>query len=186
MHCFKHRRDTVCDICFNWKFAKKKFKFFEEALAISQLIKKWHLTQDEVAIKLGKAQSTIANKLRLLKFSDEQKVKILTNNLTERHARALLKLNTKEEVDDVIDVIVEKKLNVNQTENLIERIFSKKDKKKKNFIPIIKDIKIFYNTINSAVKTMRKAGVMANIQKTHEKGYINQNQMFHMKHYGLF
>ena len=99
-------------------------------------------------------------------------MKILTNNLTERHARALLKLNTKEEVDDVIDVIVEKKLNVNQTENLIERIFSKKDKKKKNFIPIIKDIKIFYNTINSAVKTMRKAGVMANIQKTHEKGYI--------------
>ncbi len=145
---------------------RKNLNFFEEALAISQLIKKWNFTQDEVSIKLGKAQSTIANKLRLLKFSDEQKVTILTNNLTERHARALLKLNSKEEVDEIINIVIEKKLNVNQTENLIEAYLSKKNKKKKTFIPIIKDIKIFFNTINNAVKTMRKAGVMANIQKT--------------------
>ena len=68
---------------------RKDLNFFEESLAISKLIKKWNMTQDEVATKLGKAQSTVANKLRLLKFTDEQKARILANNLTERHARAL-------------------------------------------------------------------------------------------------
>lgn len=149
---------------------RKNLNFFEEALAIDSLAKKWHLTQDEIALKLGKAQSTIANKLRLLKFSDEKKAKMLANNLTERHARALLKLSTEEEVNQMMDIIIEKKLNVSQTESLIENhLQNKTPKKKKNFIPIIKDVRIFYNTINSAIKTMRKAGVMAKVQKKEEK-----------------
>ena len=152
---------------------RKNLNFFEEALAISKLIKKWNLTQDEVAIKLGKAQSTIANKLRLLKFSDEQKATILTNNLTERHSRALLKISSDEKIDELLRIIVEKKLNVSQTEELVEKCLDNNVKKiKKTFIPIIKDVRIFYNTINKAVKTMRKAGVMAKVQKTEEEGYI--------------
>ena len=152
---------------------RKNLNFFEEALAISKLIKKWNLTQDEVAIKLGKAQSTVANKLRLLKFSDEQKATILTNNLTERHSRALLKISSDEKIDELLKIIVEKKLNVSQTEELVEKCLDNDVKKtKKTFIPIIKDVRIFYNTINKAVKTMRKAGVMAKVQKTEEEGYI--------------
>lgn len=152
---------------------RKNLNFFEEALAISKLIKKWNLTQDEVALKLGKAQSTVANKLRLLKFSDEQKAKILTNNLTERHARALLKLTDEKEVEEILNIVIEKKLNVNQTEVLVNQYIQKTNSnQKKKFIPIIKDIRIFYNTINGAIKTMRKAGVMAKIQKEEGDGYI--------------
>ena len=152
---------------------RKNLNFFEESLAISKLIEKWKLTQDEVAAKLGKAQSTIANKLRLLKFSNEQKAKILTNNLTERHARALLKLQTDEEINEILQIIINKKLNVNQTEDLIEEHLGKKPAKpKKKFIPIIKDVRIFFNTIDSAVKNMRKAGIMARVQKKEEENYI--------------
>lgn len=152
---------------------RKNLNFFEESLAISKLIEKWHLTQDEVAVKLGKAQSTVANKLRLLKFSDEQKAKILTNNLTERHARALLKLPTDAEIDEVLQIIINKKLNVNQTEELIDEHIEKKPAKpKKKFIPIIKDVRIFFNTIDSAVKNMRKSGIMARVQKKEEENYI--------------
>ena len=152
---------------------RKDLNFFEESLAISKLIKKWNMTQDEVATKLGKAQSTVANKLRLLKFTDEQKARILANNLTERHARALLRLPKEEEVDEFLKIIIEKKLNVSQTEKLIEEYFEKNTKKpKKTIIPIIKDIRIFYNTIHSAINTMKKAGIMAKIQKKEEKEYI--------------
>ena len=153
---------------------RKNLNFFEEALAIEKLIKKWKLTQDEVALKLGKAQSTVANKLRLLKFSDEQKAKILTNNLTERHARALLKISSEEKIEEVLKIIIEKKLNVSQTENLIKHILYEPNNtvKKKKIIPIIKDIRIFYNTIDGAIKTMRKAGVIARVQKEEEDGYI--------------
>ena len=152
---------------------RKNLNFFEEAFAISKLIKKWNLTQDEVALKLGKAQSTVANKLRLLKFSDEQKAKMLANNLTERHARALLKLSMEKDVDEALNIIIEKKLNVSQTENLVDQVINNvKKPSKKKIIPIIKDIRIFYNTINSAIKTMKKAGVNAKIQKQEEDGYI--------------
>ena len=131
---------------------RKNLNFFEEAFAISKLIKKWNLTQDEVSLKLGKAQSTIANKLRLLKFSDEQKAKILANNLTERHARALLKVSNEDELDKILNIVIEKKLNVSQTEVLVEQFLDgNKKSPKKKIIPIIKDIRIFYNTINNAI-----------------------------------
>ena len=152
---------------------RKNLNFFEESLAIDSLIKKWKLTQDEIALKLGKAQSTIANKLRLLKFSDEKKAKMLANNLTERHARALLKLPTEEDINQILDIVIEKKLNVSQTEDLIKKHLQKgTSTKKKKFIPIIKDIRIFYNTINSAVKTMRKAGVNVKLQKKEDKEFV--------------
>ena len=67
--------------------------FFEEAIAIKNLISEWNITQEEASERLGKAQSTLANKLRLLKLGSEEQQMILQNGLTERHARALLKIN---------------------------------------------------------------------------------------------
>ena len=151
---------------------RKNLNFFEEAIAISKLIKKWDMTQEEVAIKIGKAQSTVANKLRLLKFKDEHKIKILMANLTERHARALLKLPSYDDVDSILKIVISKKLNVAETESLVDNILFKKTKPKRKYIPIIKDVRIFFNTINGAIKTMRKAGVMAKLQKEEEDGYI--------------
>lgn len=151
---------------------RKNLNFFEEAIAISKIIDCWNITQQEVAQKLGKAQSTIANKLRILKFSSKQKQKILFANLTERHARALLKIPCVNDVDKVLDFVIDKKLNVEQTEAYIQKLFYEKKKSKPKIIPVIKDIRIFYNTINNAVKVMRKAGVRAKIQKEETSGYI--------------
>lgn len=151
---------------------RKNLNFFEEAIAISKIIDRWNITQQEVAQKLGKAQSTIANKLRILKFSSKQKQRILLANLTERHARALLKVPCGDDVDRVIDFVVEKKLNVEQTEDYIQKMFYEKKKNKPKIIPVIKDIRIFYNTINNAVKVMRKAGVQAKIQKEETGEYV--------------
>lgn len=151
---------------------RKDLNFFEEAIAISKIIDRCNVTQQEIARKLGKAQSTIANKLRILKFSSEQKKKILFANLTERHARALLKVPCEKDVDRVIDFVIEKKLNVEQTEDYIKKMFYEKKKSKPRIIPVIKDVRLFYNTINRAVKVMRKAGVMAKIQKEETNDYV--------------
>ena len=151
---------------------RKNLNFFEEAIAISKIIDCWNITQQEVAQRLGKAQSTIANKLRILKFSSKQKQRILLENLTERHARALLKVPYPEEIDRVIDVIVAKNLNVEQTEDYIKKMFYEKKKNKPKIIPVIKDVRIFYNTINNAVKVMQKAGVQAKVQKEETGEYV--------------
>ena len=146
---------------------RKDLNFFEEAVAIEQLIKKWNITQDEAATKLGKAQSTIANKLRLLKFNDNQKKLILENNLTERHARVLLRIKDGFKLEEIVKIIEEKKLNVSQTEKFVDEILKSKEKPeiKKTIIPIVKDFKIFFKTLDGAVKKIRKAGINAEIQK---------------------
>ncbi len=151
---------------------RKNLNFFEEAIAINKIIEKWKITQQEMAFKLGKAQSTIANKLRILKFSSDQKRRILIAGLTERHARALLKITKSSDIDKALDVIIDKKFNVEQTENYVKNFNNFNKRNRPRFIPVIKDIKIFYNTISNAVKIMRKAGVKAKIQKEESEGYV--------------
>ena len=99
---------------------RQNLSFFDEAAAIEKLINYYGMTQEDAAIKLGKAQSTIANKLRLLKLSDEERLVITRYNLTERHARALLKLGSPEDRLLIINRVVKGKLNVEKTEQIIE------------------------------------------------------------------
>lgn len=144
---------------------RKNLNFFEEAFAINKLIEKWQLTQSEVAAKLGKAQSTIANKLRILKFSGEQKRKILLAGLTERHARALLKIEEDKALDKVLNYVIENKLTVDRTEEYVNNFLKCGTDRKVKIIPVIKDVRIFTNTLNHAVKLMRKAGVNCKVKK---------------------
>ncbi|WP_035379292.1 nucleoid occlusion protein [Fervidicella metallireducens] len=104
---------------------REDLNFIEEAEGYSNLIKEHGFTQEELAEKIGKKQSTIANKLRILKLSENVKQNILKNNLTERHARALLKLSDEEIQLKIIDEIVKKGLNVKKTEELVEREIEK-------------------------------------------------------------
>ncbi|NFA61769.1 nucleoid occlusion protein [Clostridium sporogenes] len=94
---------------------------FEEAEAYHNLIQEHFYTQDKLSEVIGKKQSTIANKMRLLKLSKEIREKILENNLTERHGRALLKINDKGKQLKILTIVIEKKLNVKKTEELIEK-----------------------------------------------------------------
>ncbi|EQB86497.1 hypothetical protein M918_13980 [Clostridium sp. BL8] len=100
---------------------REDLNFYEEALAYYNLIQDHSYTQEQLAQTIGKKQSTIANKLRILKLPPEITNTIIENKLTERHARALLKLPTVELQKEVLEKVVEKSLNVKNTEELIDR-----------------------------------------------------------------
>ena len=143
---------------------RQNLNYFEEAIAIERLMNEYGLSQEDAARRLGKAPSTVSNKLRLLSLPEKARICLMENRLTERHARALLKLE-KEEVMDALERIIDKKLNVTQTEELVEDILSKKDFPKRQTKRMFSDVKIFLNTINSAVDTMKKSGIGADIKR---------------------
>lgn len=127
---------------------------FEEAEAIRNLVEVWGLTQEVVAKKLGKKQSTIANKIRILKLDKEERALVKKANLSERHARAILKLGSKEQRRLMIKKISEKNLNVLDTEALIDSILQGDLMgSAKNFI--VKDLNFFMNAINDALDLMK-------------------------------
>ena len=146
---------------------RDNLNFFEEAESILKLSDLYGLSQQEISKKLGKSQSSLSNKLRLLKLSPELRSVIIENSLTERHARALLKLNNDTERLRVLLYIIEKNLNVNDTDKYIESLLKPVNVKSEPKFKKLKDVKIFINTINHAVDTMRKAGIQA-ISTEHE------------------
>lgn len=148
---------------------RQDLNIFEEAEALQVLIREWGVTQEEAARKLGKAQSTIANKLRLLALTDEERQFLLENKLTERHARALLSVVPEERME-VLRAAAEKEMNVNQMEQYIRRRPEKPKEKRK--ILIVRDVRIFLNTINKAIDTMKSAGIPAEAEQHEEAGCI--------------
>lgn len=153
---------------------REDLSFFEEAGAIQSLISVYGMTQEDAAIRLGIAQSTVANKLRLLKIpSDEQQV-IMDMGLSERHARALLRLKSKSDRVDVLERIHKYKLNVEMTEAYISKLLEGRQKKEsyKKRSPVLKDVRLFVNTINKAIEVMRLSGVEANSKKTQTENEI--------------
>ena len=147
---------------------------FEEARGISRLIRRYGLTQEQAAEKLGKTQSTIANKLRLLRLTPEEQEWIENSALSERHARALLKLDDEDERKSILTRVITEGLNVAQTEvlvNLVTKSTPKKHSRGKSKA-VIKDIRIFVNTINKAVDTMRLAGIDAETLQTDKDDFI--------------
>lgn len=154
---------------------REDLSFFEEALAYEKLIKSYAFTQDALAFKLGKSQSAIANKMRLLKLSDEIKAKVVEYKLTERHCRALLKIDNENMRVKVLNAIIAKNMNVTETENYVEELKRKNtaiEKKEKRIVPLFKDIRIFSNTVKQAVDMMKKAGVNADSKKKETDDYI--------------
>lgn len=153
---------------------RKDLHFFDEAEALSKLLDFYGMTQEDAAIRLGKKQSTIANKLRLLKLSDNIRSKIRCFGLTERHARSLLRLSSENLQSEAIENICSKKLNVEQTERLVNALIDRENEREsiRRRSGAFKDIRLFVNTINKAVEMMKAAGINADSQKIKENGYI--------------
>ncbi len=149
--------------------------FFEEAQAIAHMQSHFNLTQEQISKKLGKSQSALSNKLRILKLPIDIRYFIEKENLTERHARALLKCESEEQMWQVLNTVKEKKLNVEQTEAYIAALTGNKPKKPKNVVKIFKDVRIFVNTVNKAIHTMIEAGIPAESNKTETDDYIEFN-----------
>lgn len=151
---------------------RKDLNYFEEAAGIEALMRELNLNQIQVSQKLGKAQSTVANKLRLLKYSQDIQQKILEAGFSERHARALLKLPNEDKQGEAIIAVVDKKLNVEQTEQLVESMLIKPPPKTGTRIFVIKDMRVFMNSIQKAINTMSQAGISVDSFKRESDDFV--------------
>lgn len=147
--------------------------FFEEAEAIAALINKHGMTQEEAAIRLGTAQSTIANKLRILKLSPSLRKIIISNGLSERHARALLKADESIR-EDVLLKIIKDGLTVDAAEKYIKTL-EKSERIRQSYrkrSAVLGDLRLFFNTVDRAVQVIKLAGVDARVKKSKKDGFI--------------
>ncbi len=154
---------------------REDLDFIEEAMAFERLIEDFGLNQTKLAEKLGKSQSTIANKMRILKLPESVKIKIKEGGLSERHARALLKIEDEELLLSLVDKIVKKELNVSETEKLIKSItedFNKKKTKDKKYVRNFINYKIYINTIKNAYNEIIKTGVNAKFEQEESEEFI--------------
>ncbi len=143
---------------------RNDLNIFEEASAIASLIEIYKLTQEQIAKRLSLTQAAIANKLRLLRLSDTEKTVILNNNLTERHARALLKLKNTAEREKTLSYIISHSLNVKQSEQYIEKLLDTSDKN--TTIIYIKDYRTLISSITKAVESTRNGGISVKTAQT--------------------
>lgn len=148
---------------------RENLNFFEEAQCYSDLIDTYSLTQEALAEKLGKSQSSIANKLRVLKLSPAVKEAMTDAGLTERHARALLRIADENEQ---LAIIKDKGMSVKETEQRVEKQLNKLYDERKDgakprpvMLRMIKDYRLFMNSINSAVEQLRYAGLIVDVRQ---------------------
>ncbi|MCR4430281.1 MAG: nucleoid occlusion protein [Tepidanaerobacteraceae bacterium] len=156
---------------------RENLNFLEEAEGYQQLMQDYGLTQEQLAMKLGKSQSTIANKIRILKMSPEIIKIISREKLSERHARALLKLPDENLQKQALKQIVEKGMNVRQTEDLVDRLIEeieneKEKERKKSFKIAIKDVRIFVNSVKKLVKSIKDTGIKAGYKEIDRGDFI--------------
>ncbi|MBQ0037358.1 MAG: ParB/RepB/Spo0J family partition protein [Clostridiales bacterium] len=142
---------------------RRDLDYWEEAAAIARLISRYGLSQEAAAEQLGKSQSAVANKLRLLRLPQAVQQLLRQNELTERHARALLRLQSEEEQCHAVEQIVQHGWNVAQTEEYIERQLreTQTTPPQRRTTYIIKDVRLFLNSVDRGVNLMRRAGVEA-------------------------
>ena len=142
---------------------------FEQARGIRDVVELWGCTQAEAAKRLGIAQPTLANKLRLLQLTDEQQTFVVENGLTERHARAVLRLPESRR-DKALVYMARNNLSARAADAYVESLLEKKKQSRR--IPMVRDVRIFLNTINHALKVMTDNGIPATATSKEEDGYI--------------
>ena len=140
---------------------------FEEAEGLLRLTKLYGMTQKQAAERVGKTQPAVANKIRLLKLAPRTVEIVRKAPLTERHARALLRLEEEEEQVAAARHIAQKNLNVEQTERYIQGILDKPAAKNRPKVSL-RDLRLFYNSVNRALDTLRQAGLSATMEKQEE------------------
>lgn len=148
---------------------REDLNMFEEAAAIGSLLKLSGMTQDQCARRLAVSQSYIANKLRLLRLTDEERELMLEGGLTERHGRALLRLMPGNERMAVLRIMIDREMNVATAEEYVESLLCAQsradeirrqpDKSEQKRKLILKDIRIFFNSIDHAVDIIKKSGI---------------------------
>jgi len=152
---------TTASVAIIENIQREDLTSIEEASAYRKLMSLHEITQAELSTKIGKSQSTIANKIRLLNLTKEVQDAILERKITERHARTLLSVKDEELQIKLLKVIIEKGLNVAQTEKLIEDQLMPKEKKQKatTITKMPKNYRLAMNTFNQAAQMVEKTGM---------------------------
>ena len=144
---------------------------FEVAQGIRHLIDSHELTQCEAAHQLGMSQSAVANKLRLLRLPEDERADMMAAGLSERHARALLRLENGERRRLVLSRVISGKLTVAATERLVEEVLAGAVRRKPAK-PLVRDVRVFFNTVNHALDIMRRGGIPAEGHRRDGEDYI--------------
>ena len=146
---------------------RQDLHYFEEAAAIGDYIHRTGITQEEAARQLGRSPSALANKLRLLRLSPACREQLVKSGLTERHARCLLRLEDEPERLTALKYIADHQLNVAQTEQYVDRLLediqSAPPAKRRTFI--LKDVRLFLNSVDRGLRLIREAGVDAQTKR---------------------
>ncbi len=135
---------------------RQDLDYIEEARGMAQLVNKWHISQEDVANLLGRSQSSVANKLRLLKHSQEVLDALRSGDLTERHARALLKLPTEEQKIEVINAIIQQDMNVAKTEQYIQSLLQNEPPRQRQ-----PNVNAFIRNLTQNLAKIQLAGISA-------------------------
>ncbi len=151
---------------------RRDLDFWEEAEALARLISLYGLSQEQAAEKLGKSQSGVANKLRLLRLPEEIRRLVRENGLSERHARALLRLTDPEDQRRTAEAVVKGDWNVARTEAYVEELLHRNGttEPRRRTTYVIKDVRLFLNSVDRGVRLMRQAGVGAEWSREDSEG----------------
>lgn len=162
----EYTTQQIAEIAMIENLQRKDLHYLEEAEGYETLVNTFHLTQEAMAIRVGKKQSTIANKLRLLKLPASVREVLHESELTERHARVLLKLETEEAQKTILKKVLKDHLNVKQTEALVEKYLKEegKENKKKPRVIIVNDVRIYLNSIREVMETVKRSGIPSSME----------------------
>ena len=149
---------------------RKDLDFIEEAEGIRELVRLFGLSQEEVARSLGKSQSAIANKLRILKLDSAVLERLRAEGLSERHARALLRLDSGEKQLEALDFIIDQRMNVAAAEDYIARLSQPVPERepkplRRKPLFIMKDVRVFMNSLNHSLELVRQGGIDATLSR---------------------
>lgn len=160
-----YTEQQIAEIALIENLQREDLHFLEEAEGYEKLMTQFNLTQEAMAVRVGKKQSTIANKLRLLNLPLEIRNTLKEAQLTERHGRALLKLKNSELQEQVLKQIIKNGWNVKQTEEHIAKLLDDAAPKQKKRLVIVNDVRIYLNSVKKIVSTINDAGIPAQIKQ---------------------
>ena len=164
----EYTSQQIAEIALIENLQREDLHYLEEAEGYEKLMNQFHITQEAMAARVGKKQSTIANKLRLLRLSAPVRKVLMDAELSERHARALLKLPDDEKRLEVLETIVAKNFSVRQTEEYINKLLNGKSEEKRKRMVIVNDVRIYLNSIKQVVDAVKTAGIPVAMEQTLE------------------
>lgn len=162
----EYTSQQIAEIALIENLQREDLHYLEEAEGYEKLMNQFHITQEAMAARVGKKQSTIANKLRLLRLSAPVRKVLMDAELSERHARALLKLPDDEKRLEVLETIVAKNFSVRQTEEYINKLLDGKSEEKRKRMVIVNDVRIYLNSIKQVVDAVKTAGIPVAMEQT--------------------